>query len=253
MISGGSIHYVEEFHLLFLAQLNQKLNRKHYALKGGCNMRFFFRSPRYSEDIDFDAIGIETHQLQDRIGEIFKSKGFMQILEARKLSIENLREHKQTETTQRWKMSIHTPFSEIPLPTKIEFSKRGTGEELIFESIDPEIGAKHQMPPLLINHYPPETAMLQKTSAIISRSTVQARDIFDLHLLIQRGVKPANIRIKFTEEQLEIAEKNIMLVDFKLFQSQVLGYLTPEYQGQYDDESAWDDIRLKSVEFLKGS
>lgn len=45
---------VELFHLLFLQQLGTRLEKKLYALKGGCNLRFFFRSVRYSEDLDLD-------------------------------------------------------------------------------------------------------------------------------------------------------------------------------------------------------
>jgi predicted nucleotidyltransferase component of viral defense system len=45
---------IELFHLLFLRQIEGKLDKKLYALKGGCNLRFFFKSIRYSEDIDFD-------------------------------------------------------------------------------------------------------------------------------------------------------------------------------------------------------
>ena len=40
------IEYIERFHLLFLAQLGQKLDKRFYALKGGCNLRFFFKSIR---------------------------------------------------------------------------------------------------------------------------------------------------------------------------------------------------------------
>jgi len=31
--------YVELFHLLFLTQIGRKLDKRFYALKGGCNMR----------------------------------------------------------------------------------------------------------------------------------------------------------------------------------------------------------------------
>ena len=37
--------FVELFHLLFINQLSTKLDQRAYALKGGANMRFFFRSP----------------------------------------------------------------------------------------------------------------------------------------------------------------------------------------------------------------
>ena len=45
---------VEMFHLVFLRALVAKGDDKAlFALKGGCNLRFYFGSLRYSEDIDF--------------------------------------------------------------------------------------------------------------------------------------------------------------------------------------------------------
>ena len=45
---------VELFHLLFLRHVSEKLEKGLYAIKGGCNLRFFFKSIRYSEDMDLD-------------------------------------------------------------------------------------------------------------------------------------------------------------------------------------------------------
>ena len=50
----GDIQAVEQFHLLFLAHFGARVDKKLYCLKGGCNLRFFWKSIRYSEDIDFD-------------------------------------------------------------------------------------------------------------------------------------------------------------------------------------------------------
>jgi len=44
---------VELFHLVFLRALVAKGEDKAlFCLKGGCNLRFYFESIRYSEDID---------------------------------------------------------------------------------------------------------------------------------------------------------------------------------------------------------
>lgn len=51
----------EVFHLEFLRWFGRKLEGRDYALKGGVNLRFFFRSIRYSEDMDLDIqkLGVE--------------------------------------------------------------------------------------------------------------------------------------------------------------------------------------------------
>lgn len=47
----------EVFHLIFLGQLLRVSDPTLYVLKGGTNLRFFFHSPRYSEDMDIDVLG----------------------------------------------------------------------------------------------------------------------------------------------------------------------------------------------------
>jgi hypothetical protein len=42
---------VELFHLAFLQVLQARLDQARYVLKGGANLRYFFDSVRYSEDI----------------------------------------------------------------------------------------------------------------------------------------------------------------------------------------------------------
>ena len=41
----------EIFHLLFLKRLLKVSNPRAFVLKGGINLRFFFSSPRYFEDM----------------------------------------------------------------------------------------------------------------------------------------------------------------------------------------------------------
>lgn len=46
----------EVFHFLFLERLLKISDAGIYVLKGGVNLRFFFLSPRYSEDMDLDVL-----------------------------------------------------------------------------------------------------------------------------------------------------------------------------------------------------
>lgn len=43
---------IEVFHLIFVAHLGRRVDKALFAIKGGCNLRFFCRSIRYSEDIE---------------------------------------------------------------------------------------------------------------------------------------------------------------------------------------------------------
>jgi predicted nucleotidyltransferase component of viral defense system len=243
------IAYIEQFHLLFLDQLGRKLDKRHYALKGGCNLRFYLRSIRYSEDIDFDVQLIPVDSLRDRVEEILAGASLAQILRARGLTITHCSAPKQTDTTQRWKLTLSARGSELPLHTKIEFSRRGMDEPVAFGPVDSLLMREYQLTPFLASHYPPEAAFRQKINALIHRSQTQARDIFDLDHLLRSGVSSRGMALPL---QWREAQQNALSVSYDVFKSQVLSFLAPEYQAQYDASQVWDDMVLRVVEALKG-
>lgn len=244
------MQYVELFHLLFLDQLGRKLDKRFYALKGGCNLRFYMKSIRYSEDMDMDIQNIPRDKLKDTVSAILKSKPFAQILQVHGIMIGRWSEPKQTETTQRWKMRLSIMGSDILLPTKIEFSRRGMKGNTIFEATDAELARNYHLSPIMANHYDSQSTYEQKVEAIITRSTTQARDIFDLNLLLNTGVDRTISGSKL-KARLREAESNVISVTFDIFKSQVLSYLHPDYQKQYDSASVWDDIVLNVAEAIK--
>lgn len=233
--------YIEQFHLLFLDQLGRKLDPKLYALKGGCNMRFYFKSIRYSEDIDLDIQIIHKETLRNKIKNILISVPFKQILQIREIEIANISEPKQTETTQRWKLTIKVPNFALPLHTKIEFSRRGLQTGTKFETIDPNIIHNYNLTPIMLNHYAADAAFQQKVHALASRSQTQARDIFDIYILLTSQIK----NLSFAKKQKHIfheAQVKINTITFQDFKSQVISYLAPEYQQQYDSKMVWNNI-----------
>ncbi|MBI5049623.1 MAG: nucleotidyl transferase AbiEii/AbiGii toxin family protein [Nitrospirae bacterium] len=244
------MQYVELFHLLFLDQLGRKIDKRFYALKGGCNLRFYLKSIRYSEDMDMDIFEIPKDKLRDTVVSILKSKPFVQILQVHGVIIERWSEPKQTGTTQRWKVGLAVSGSGIALPTKIEFSRRGMKGNTVFEPIDPELVRTYKLSPIMSNHYDIHSAYEQKVEALITRRATQARDIFDLNLLLNAGAG-RNISNSKLRSQLHIAESNVMSVTFDIFKSHVLSYLHPDYRKQYDSEDVWDEIVLKVADAIK--
>lgn len=87
------------------------------------------------------------------------------------------------------------------------------------------------MPPIVLSHYDRTTAILQKISALAERNITQARDIFDLYLLV--GNKPLtsfkNIAVAAKRGQFKTqatkALENLMSINCQDFQSQVVTYL----------------------------
>jgi len=240
---------IEVFHLLFLDVLGRKVDKRFYGLKGGCNLRFYMKSIRYSEDMDLNVQTLSKEKLQDAVEGILESKPFRQILATHGLGIVRWSAPKQTDTTQRWKLGLESRNSTIPLPTKIEFSRRRMTEGVEFESVDPALIGSYGLSPVMANHYGKVEAYRQKVEALVTRRSTQARDVFDLDLLIRSGVQSA-LGATALREGLDEAASRAMSVTFDMFKSQVLSYLHEDYQSQYDSEPVWDEMVLRIVEAL---
>jgi hypothetical protein len=193
---------VEIFHLQFLRVFGTRVDKNLYALKGGGNLRFFYRSIRFSEDIDLDLAGISVG--------------------------ENVEAH-----------------------TKIDFSRRGLDEGTAYGPIDAEFIQRYRIFPVLVRHYTPEAGFKQKINALASRKNTQARDVFDLKLLMDAGAGkeplPEGFR-KLLPQAIECA----MGVGYDAFISQVFSYLEPEHQEHYRERAVWEVLQSQVVEALEG-
>jgi predicted nucleotidyltransferase component of viral defense system len=241
---------IELFHLLFLRQLEDNLDKKLYALKGGCNLRFFFKSIRYSEDIDFDVtINLKT-TLEKKINKILESTNFNRILQSKGIEIVRSTAVKQTETTQRWKVLLRDRTSTISIPTKIEFSRRRMDKYVAYAAVDRDVINQYSLYPIICNHYERDTAFLQKVNALINRTETQARDIFDLKWLLDQG---ANAKLnEFSPGEIKLAIKNAEGMEYADFKGQVVAYLIDEYKQYYDSPEKWDEIRTQVITTLQG-
>ncbi len=238
------VQHVEFFHLIFLDQLGRKLDKRLYALKGGCNLRFFLGSVRYSQDVDLDVKTVRVDTLQKTVNGILESPAMAARLRAQTLEIAQISAAKQTETTQRWKVQLKGQTG-IIFPTKIEFSRQTLESPIEFAPIDPAVASEYHLHPIFIPHYGPEVVFKQKIRALASRSETQARDIWDLfHLINAYGVKEVD------SEYLTRACENACNISFGDFKDQVVAFFPADLQEQYD-QVLWDKIQLKVVEYLE--
>lgn len=241
---------IEVFHLLFIRHLEMKVDKSLYCLKGGCNLRFYFKSIRYSEDIDFDVHTVAVETLRKNVSNLLKSRSFQDTLGTKGLMIENSREAKQSETTQRWKIHLRIDGQALPVPTKIEFSRRTFDEDREMKTIDPELLRTYNLYPIVSNHYGGASAIRQKLNALIHRTETQSRDIFDLDWLARQG-SPWPQRNEFSQEDLDRAIENAMSIRAADFTSQVVAYLLPHYQQDYRSPSAWAELQSRVVQSLE--
>lgn len=222
-------------------------------LKGGSNLRFFFKSFRYSQDMDLDVQGVEVHILKDAVLKILEHSSFQDVF--RPFGIERvvspeITKAKQTETTQRFKVHLITLAGE-DLFTKIEFSRRGFKGEVAIEGIPGPILRTYKSPPILVPHYEAQSAAVQKIGALADRSAVQARDIFDLYILssqCERFVISEKTRI--SKVKIGRAYDNLFGVSFEQYRDTVVSYLSTEDQAIYNSSSSWDEIKLRAANFI---
>ena len=243
----------EVFHLEFLRWFARKLEADRYVLKGGVNLRFFFKSIRYSEDMDIDIAGTRVEKVQKTVMEILAVRGFTASLKSfgiDKVVAPNLAKAKQTETTQRFKIHLLTAGGE-DLFTKIEFSRRGIKGSQVVEPVASEVLRAYKMAPLLVPHYDAASAVQQKIHALAQRTVLQARDIFDLFLLSSQYEESKRSKIEVSRTILKTAHDNIFLVEFPRFRDTVVAYLEAEDQKAYSSPAVWDEIKLKTAHFLE--
>lgn len=243
---------IEVFHLLFSHRLSAKVGRDLFALKGGCNLRFFFRSIRYSEDIDFDVQKTSVETLKKNVGKILDDAGFISVLkQSYGLEIIDWSAPKQTETTQRWKVSLRQRGQSLNIPTKIEFSRRSTTiQGALIEAVSNELVNEYKLQPILIQHFPLLLAIEQKIGALIHRTETQARDVIDLQIL-KTQLGSAAIGFQLSPTDKEKALETLRSVSFADYKSQVWPYLISTYQDHYGKESTWNAMQEEVVAFIE--
>jgi predicted nucleotidyltransferase component of viral defense system len=241
---------IEIFHLLFLRAFGARVDKALFALKGGCNLRFFLRSIRYSEDMDLDIRTMSVGTLGSNVSRVLEAPSFAQVLRAQGIEVVKTSQPKRTETTQRWKMTLRLTESGAEVPTKIEFSRRGLDRETTTQPVDDGIIRAYRLYPVIVQHYSVHTAFAQKVSALALREQVQSRDVFDLKLLLNAGGAeqplPANACAN-----LSAAIDNALEVDYDAFAGQVLAYLEPDYQEHYRDRKVWAQLQEEVVDGLE--
>jgi len=253
MNSYNHLQLREVFHLEFLRWLGRKLKTGAYAVKGGVNLRFFFKSFRYSEDMDLDAHGIGVAELQEAVMKILAANAFQDNLKPFGIAgiiPPNIAKAKQTETTQRFKIHLVLPSGE-DLFTKVEFSRRGFSGNAVVEAVDNAILRSYKLTPVLAPHYDIHAAVAQKTRALADRAVIQARDIFDLYVLSSQYPAGAKKLDKIETGVFTKAYERVFEVEFDQFKDTVVSYLSAEDQTVYDKPHTWEEIRLKTARFIE--
>ena len=238
---------IEVFHLLFLRGFGARVGKALFALKGGCNLRFYHRSIRYSEDMDLDVRTMAPGTLRSNVDAVLDAEPFRHSLRAQELEIVAVTAPKQTATTQRWKIALRLAGQRDTVPTKIEFSRRTLDAGAELAPVEPELIRRYKLYPVLVQRYNATAAFSQKVAALALRSETQARDIFDLKLLMDAGAASFTA----TRDLLPAAIENAMTISFDDFTGQVVAYLEPEHQSDFRERASFEVLQEQVVDALR--
>lgn len=244
----------EVFHFCFLERLLKTSDPRLYVLKGGVNLRFFFRSPRYSEDMDIDARGGAVATLKKNGYKILGDPSFKRTLQT--YGIDNVEVNdptkaKHTKTTQRFRVQLHTRSGEA-LPSKIEFSRRETTDAgAITERIDEEVARRYRKLSFNCQHYSGSTAVQQKLLALAGRAVTQARDVFDLYVLSLGGYcHDDEHKEKLSRQQHSAALNNLHSLSYDDFAGQVVEFLDDDSKKQFANRASWNTMTAQVIDIL---
>lgn len=249
---------IETFHLLFLAALPARSRQQLAILKGGGNLRLFYASPRYSQDLDFDVPDTPMELVAAAVERAIGSPVLLSGLRASGISLGELKAGKQSNTTQRWSVEIRAQLEVAnaitqPARTKIEFSGRPEALDYVDEVgvhfVPADRTAPYNIRPPQVAHYAPTAAMVQKLRALSERSEVQARDVWDIDWIYQRHPK-TNVRGRLSDAVLDAAKKRVFSLSFGAYQSQVVAFMEEAHAEQLDDPAEWERIQLTVADVI---
>ena len=246
----------EVFHLLFVERLYAVSSPSQYIVKGGVNLRFFFASPRYSEDMDLDVVAGSVATLKKNGFNVLQDAGFGRAMRAfgvSEIRLNDPTKAKQTETTQRFRVRLVTSAG-IELPTKVEFSRRPPKDvyTVVTENIPGERTRPYGRLGFPCSHYDGKSAAIQKARALLGRETPQCRDVFDLYILSLGGHATRElIGATLTKGERTEAGTVIDALEYGAYVGQVGEFLEDDARARYGTEEAWDEMRLAVLELFE--
>lgn len=211
-------------------------------VKGGVNLRYFFSSPRYSEDIDLDAVDLDPWVLEGKVDKLLASPATDATLRAGGLQVQRVSKPQQTQTSQRWRVLVDVTGRSDPVRTKIEFSHRGSDPRQLLEPVPERIVAPYGLRPPLMRHYLADAAIEQKIVALALRTETQAGDVFDLELLF-RTHPEAKDYMALDHATLADASGRASALPFEAFQTHVVPFLDPDLAELHDRPEVWSQLQ----------
>ncbi len=203
------------------------------VLKGGAAMRVLTESARYTQDLDFDhdphrSLASLQKTVRSAIDRAVQGSGLTQV---------SISEPKQTDTVARWKISCRSSAGE-QLNLTVEVSRRRAPDLVHVIKVPVQI-ADRTLPRVYVSVYNEQALTDNKLSALLDDRRTAPRDIYDLELLLARGVCPSAQAVEQVGGHATLlprVSEKLDLMGWALFRDQVLPALPREIQANIDEE-----------------
>lgn len=167
-----------------LSLIYQEAVSKNLFFVGGTALRILWGLDRFSEDLDFDSVGITPKEIQKLVKIVMH-----------RLEQENtLAEFYQNTTTKKYYYELRFPN----LLKKLNLSSNA-GEKLMIKLDIESTWRGQKRETVFVNRYgllatvvtkPLNQMLVEKLAAYLGRKETQVRDLSDLVWLLSRGIKP---------------------------------------------------------------
>ncbi len=247
----------EAFHCILLMHLPKEyrdptIGEPPLRLKGGVNLRLFHRSPRYSEDIDFDLMPKRATKFIEHLRNLLiEDPGFRRAL--LKVGITDLAVSVIDgggNNSRGFKQKLNLIYGGIQYATQIEASHREEtrASEASRVPIPEHLCKRYHVPAgARIAAYPGPVAIWHKVLALSRRDPPQTRNVFDMdHLVRECGPvmteeARALIKTRMTTAQVLASAETVAMFDRSSFEAQVAAYLPDELRN--DAISDWEPLK----------
>lgn len=153
------------------------------SFMGGTSLRLLRNLPRFSEDLDFDNLGINDTEITSLVKNVVT-----------KLNAENIKCDLKTtakDYKHYYELKFTTLLQDLDITTnpreklmiKVDYSRSWSGQNIEHILLN-RYGVLAQIPTNTIDQL-----LVQKMSAYVGRSTTQPRDIYDIVWLFSQGAR----------------------------------------------------------------
>jgi predicted nucleotidyltransferase component of viral defense system len=223
----------DAFQLRLLTFLYRGATSSSLVLKGGAAMRVLTESARFTQDLDFDH---DPHRSLASLQKTVRT-AIDRAIHGSGLVGTSISESKQTDTVARWKISGGTSTGES-LHLTVEVSRRRAPDPSHVIKIPVQI-ADRTLPRVYVSVYDEQALADNKLAALIDDRRTAPRDIYDLELLLARGVIPSVATVEILGGPATLMQRvadKLDLMGWALFRDEVLPTLPVEIQAHIDED-----------------